>query len=123
MKFIDELKSLAAKTAKGAVKVSNDVVDYTKYQLKIAEIKDKIDDKYKTIGELVVAKSNDGYGDTADIDMLVEEINTLKAELSEKQDELARLKKTKQCPECGKMSSTSSNYCSNCGNKIFDNQE
>lgn len=123
MGFIDELKSFAAKTAKGAVKVSNDVVDYTKYQLKIAEIKDKIDDKYKTIGQLVVAKTNDGYGDTADIDVLVEEVNILKAELAEKQEELAKLKKSKQCPECDKMSSTSSNYCSNCGNKIFDTQE
>ena len=123
MNFVNELKSIMSKTAKGAVKVSNDVVDYTKYQIKIADLKDKIDEKYRTIGELFVKNANGEECEGSEFETYVDEVNSLKAELIAVREDLAKLKKSKQCPECGKMSGQNTNYCSNCGKKIYDTQE
>ena len=55
MDFVNVLKSKLSKTAKGAVKVSNDAIEYTKLKIKLAETRDTLLPKLMS-GEIDVSE-------------------------------------------------------------------
>ncbi len=118
MNVFDNIKKIASKTAKDAVKVSGDAVEFTKLKFKLAELNDKIDNEYTEIGKAVYKSS---FGDDIDSDAIQERcsiINQLKAEVAEVEDEISAVTNKKQCPRCGAKNSSDSIYCSKCGEKI-----
>ncbi len=118
MDFVNVLKSKLSKTAKGAVKVSNDAIEYTKLKIKLAETRDSIEELYAKIGRGVyegVVGENESDVDIESYAAQITELKTLENELTE---QLSVVTNKKICPHCGARVRAESVYCGACGEKL-----
>ena len=117
MNIFDNIKKVATKTAKDAVKVSGDAVEYTKLRFKLAEINDKINSEYLKIGEEIYKSS---IGIDIDEDSVKEScsvITELKVNAKDIESEISELTNKTVCPYCNTKNLVSANYCSKCGER------
>ncbi len=110
---IEKVRRAVSKTARKAVKLSGDALDYTKIKLKIAELNSKLDEKYAAIGLAVYE------GNTSDeIDKICEEISSLREEINELKLKLSEYKNKKTCSVCGKTADKDASFCQYCGTEF-----
>ena len=113
-----KVKNIVTKTAKDAVRVSGDAVEYTKLKFKIGELNDKIYKLYAELGRIVYISATDGVGDTDSADDICEQITMYNQQLDELNAELASVANKTTCPVCGISIDADSAYCPKCGAKI-----
>ena len=118
MSFIDTVKSFASKTAKDAVKVSGEAVEFTKLKFKLAELNDKINNEYINIGKAVYKSSIGVEVDSDEMQQKCNLISELKVQTAELESEIAQITNKKQCPFCGAKNNADGIYCPKCGEKI-----
>lgn len=120
MNFFEELTVKVKKGAKTAVKTSSDVANFTKNKVLIADLKDKVREKEEKIGKIVYCKTKDiecEY-DGEDIEVLCDEIESLKLRIEEVENQVNEFKNAKKCDGCGNSIDKSFDYCPKCGNKF-----
>ncbi len=110
---IEKVKKAVSKTARKAVKISGDALDFTKIKLKIAELNAKLDEKYAAIG-MAVYEGND----SEEIDKICEDISDLREEINELKIKLAEYKNKKTCTVCGKAADKDASFCQYCGTEF-----
>jgi hypothetical protein len=120
MEFLNEFKEKFAKTAKIAVKKSNELVEITKLSFNSSEIQGEINDIYKQIGRIIYESYCEGalFGD--DITTKCEKITGKSKDLAEIKEKLSVLKNIKVCQNCKRDVPAASIYCPSCGGKIED---
>ena len=124
MSIIDNVKNFASKTAKDAVKVSGDAVEFTKLKFKLADLNEKINDEYVSIGKAIYKSSLGIDFDSEQIQQMCNEISELKVQVSELESEISVITNKKQCPYCNTKNNADSIYCTKCGEKIsIDNSD
>lgn len=120
MNFFEELTVKVKKGAKTAVKASGDVANFTKNKILIADLKDKIREKEEKIGHIVYCKTKDiecEY-DAEDVEILCDEIESLKLRIAEVENEVNEFRNAKKCEQCGVAFDKSYEFCPKCGNKF-----
>lgn len=124
-KFINNLKrgfGLAVTEAEKLTKVVADktstMVDVTKLKLTLNETERKTDKLYEKIGELVYAKHKSGTEFDGELGSICSEIDTLKEEITNLNEQIAALKNTVVCPSCDQANDKANEYCSKCGEKL-----
>ena len=116
--FFDKVKNIVSKTAKDAVKVSGDAVEYTKLKFRIGELNDKIYKLYAELGKLVYMSTIDGIGDTDGADEICEQIAMYNLQLEELNKEISSVTNKVICPYCNSRVDSDSTFCSKCGQKF-----
>lgn len=123
MEKINELKSKAQETAKGALRKSNELVELAKYNLAITELQSKVNSSYKKLGELMY----EAHSKDAEVGELVlkycEEIDGYFMEISAYKEKIALFKNLKSCPSCGADNASDASFCSACGNPLTESAE
>lgn len=118
MDWLEKVKKGVAKTAKGAVKVSGDALEFTKAKIKLADINSSIDELYTQIGKSMYKSLKTGAEPQIDIEEIIEKIDALKEEAKVIEKNLAQVTNKINCPVCGARCDTQSPYCPKCGEKI-----
>jgi len=105
----------------GAEKVSEateNVVDYTKAKIALLELNSALRRQLMIVGELVYATHTGDPTDSETLEEVLHRIDILKAEIREKEWELASIRGSATCPGCGHANSLEHTYCSNCGKQL-----
>lgn len=116
--LFERIKNAVGKTAKDAVKVSGDAVEYTKLKFRIGELNDRIYKLYAELGKIVYMSTIDGTGDTDGADDICEEIGLLNRQLEELNAELGSVTNKTVCSTCGAKIDNDSVFCPKCGEKL-----
>lgn len=113
MDFLENVKSIMADTAKVVVKKSGELVEASKTQYFVIELKNDIRKLYSEIGKLTYSAIEEGEDHT-------EDIRTKCAIISAKLAKIDALKSKEVesgvvCPSCGRTSDFDEDYCPSCG--------
>ena len=117
MEWFENVKDTVKETAGKAVEKSNQLIDITKLNFKVSDLKSDIEKTYKAIGLKIFEDYKNGEAtpeEIAELCKLIEE-NYEKIEVLKSQ--IADIKNMKKCPECGKFISADSSIRSGCGAK------
>ena len=115
MSRYDKLISKAARTARGLMNRSSKVLEVTKLNISLGEIRSDIDAKFKLIGKKVYDSYENGTDIPSDIDSICSEIKEKYERIDDIQSKISEVKRKKVCPECGKESSIEDTFCAKCG--------
>ncbi len=118
MEWFEKVKKSVTKTAKGAVKVSGDALEYTKIKIKLSDINSSIDELYSKIGKSMYKSLKTGAEPQIDVEEIVAKIDELKAEANVLEGNLAQVTNKVTCPACGAKCDAQSPYCAECGERI-----
>ena len=118
MGFFDEILSTTKSVASTAGKKGDEAVKFSKLKLKVAQLNSEIKDKYTQLGETIYAMAKADEKNTAEFDVMVEEIDALIAKRTEAKAALDELRQLIACPSCGARTKTDNCYCPKCGTKL-----
>ena len=113
----DKIKQIVTKTAKDAVKISGDAVEYTKLAYKVSELKDDVKNTYAQIGEMIYKSSLGEEMDSDKVEELCAYITNVNEEIEVLSSTLNSIGNKKVCSSCGAKMTSESNFCSKCGEK------
>lgn len=118
MDFLDNVSKVLNQTAKKAVKISGDVVDYTKIMVNIRSEQSKIESFYREIGRSIYRKYNTSPSMVpADIGDYCQCITEIHATIAGLRERAAKLRGECTCPNCGSRVGEKFEYCPSCGAK------
>lgn len=109
---------VAADIAYGVGKKSCELLSVAKLNIRIADRKAEINSALREVGEIMYATH---IGIPADSDVLVrklQEIDALKAEIAQMEEEIGRTKTVPACATCGAEIRESDMFCGACGEKL-----
>ncbi|MGN1131701.1 MAG: hypothetical protein ACI4RL_02255, partial [Ruminococcus sp.] len=99
-------------------KKTNNIVDYSKLKFTASGLSNEIRKKYQTLGEEVYACSKIGVEDSRSIELLIQEIDELKAQLQTTNEYITAARHKVICPKCKAELDKDCLFCSQCGAKI-----
>lgn len=105
-------------TGRKTLKKSSALIDSSRINLIIASKKNEIDDIYKEIGKMYYKKYKRELSKDSPFKKLFQDIQGLKKEIRELEQELLSINKEKQCPYCGKFIDRKSIFCGECGKNL-----
>ena len=91
--------------------------DYTVASWNAMELKNKINELYKSIGIAVYNGHINGEDPAQKVHELIEQIHVLKETLKEKEAVRRSIENRKVCPDCNKNISKDHSFCPHCGKK------
>lgn len=114
------IKKLRHGVASTGSKVKN-IVDFSRFKVKIAQKEDQIEEEYREIGKLIY-QSWKNKPEIVGSDAVVAEhcgkIAGINAEINEIQARINEAKKIRQC-SCGEVVSLDTKFCPECGTKFL----
>ena len=126
------MSDLLKKIRRGAGKVAKEAdraVDIKRIEMQIGSLDKQIHEEYEKLGQTVY-ENNLTIDENPDTPAIIEKINELKMEISEKEKEIEDIKNNagapspaastgkRFCSECGNENSPESKFCSSCGAKM-----
>ena len=104
-----------AGTARVAGKKAGQMVDVAKLNMKIFDLKTDINGLLREIGSLVYAahQGKDPQGDR--VEELLSQIDGKHQSIAACKEQIAVLKKCRECPGCGTMCGRDDKFCKRCG--------
>ncbi|MBQ4109318.1 MAG: hypothetical protein IJC74_00390 [Clostridia bacterium] len=117
MEWFENVKDTVKETAGKAVEKSNQLIDITKLNFKVSDLKSDIEKTYKAIGLKIFEDYKSGEATPDEIAELCKLIEENYEKIEALKSEIADIKNMKKCPECGKYISADSSFCSDCGAK------
>jgi len=118
MGILDDVVINAKSAAEAVSKKAGQIVDASKLRINVAELNAEISKRYEALGQYVyetcrekLAEDAEAVGKMAEIDELKAQHAAVSKELNDKQNKTV-------CPNCGKQSSSTAQFCSNCGTKL-----
>ncbi len=118
MGLFDDVMVNVKSAANSVSKKTNNIVDYSKLKFTATGLVNEIRKKYQTLGEEVYACSKIGSDDSQTIELLIQEIDELKAQLQSTNESITAAKHKITCPVCKAELSKDSLFCNKCGTKI-----
>ncbi len=118
MAMFDEITSKLTKTAKKAVRKSNELVEITKMNMAISEAQSALNKLYKELGKTVHKACETQDNVSNEISEKCSEIDDELEHIKKMKDKLAELKKVQYCMSCGHENQREAIFCSKCGMKI-----
>ncbi len=108
----------AGVTARYAGKCAGQMVDVAKLNMKIFDLKTDINGLLREIGSLVYAahQGKDPQGDR--VEELLSQIDGKHQSIAACKEQIAVLKKCRECPGCGTMCGRDDKFCKSCGRPL-----
>lgn len=111
--------------AKSAAEVAGEkagkIVDVSKLNIEMAELKGELKTKFENLGKIVYHSNRSGSDDEGIdgvVDGQISEIDVLCARIEELKDQIAHLKNKVICKICGYHNNDEALYCSKCGSVL-----
>lgn len=119
MKFINKLTDTASKTYKYTADKTNRITKLAKLKASMNEDKDKIEELYIKIGELIYENyiREEKNDITSELEDLCTEIDAHANQIEMARKEILKLKDLKQCKVCAYEMELDFEYCPKCGAK------
>lgn len=118
MDFLSKIGKKANETYKFTKEKASNISEELKIRGKISDLKEKVEKLYKEIGEKVFKEVTSGNDvSKEEITEKCEEIARLKEDIEKAEIEILALKKIKKCSECGADLDINAEFCSKCGKK------
>ena len=118
MGILDDVMVNVKSAASTVSKKTNSIVDYSKLKFTASGLSNEIRKKYQTLGEEVYACSKIGVEDSMSIELLIKEIDELKAQLQTTNEYITAARHKIICPSCKAELDKDSLFCNKCGAKI-----
>ena len=118
MGLLDDVMVNVKSAANTVSKKTSNIVDYSKLKFTASGLSNEISKKYKTLGEEVYACSKIGVEDSRSIELLIQEIDELKAQLQTTNEYITAARHKVICPKCKAELDKDCLFCSKCGAKI-----
>lgn len=118
MGILDDVMVNVKSAANTVSKRTGEIVDYSKLKFTASGLAGEIRKKYQTLGEEVYACTKIGTDDNRSIELLIEEIDQLKAQLQATNELIMAAKNKILCPVCKAELDKDSIFCNKCGSKI-----
>ncbi len=94
------------------------IVDVSKLNVKMAELKSSLKSEYERLGKVVYNSRRDNVPDESNINYEVAQIANLSLQIEELKKQIASVKNKVLCKSCGQPTELGSKFCSSCGEKI-----
>ncbi|MBR2735241.1 MAG: zinc ribbon domain-containing protein [Clostridia bacterium] len=94
------------------------LVDVSKLNIKMAELKNDMKNEYENLGKAVYKAKKENTDDDATITYEVAQIDNLNLQIEELKKQIATMKNKILCKSCGQPNETGSSYCSKCGGEL-----
>ena len=115
MSLFDDVIVNAAAAVDTVGRVANEVVDRSRVRVSSAELKNKINSQFETLGRYIYDTNLAGSTDQNVVDEYVSNITVLINELKSLQDSLTAECGRIICPKCGCKNLVDSLFCRKCG--------
>ncbi|MGM9973295.1 MAG: zinc ribbon domain-containing protein [Clostridiaceae bacterium] len=115
---INDIGRALKDTGRKTLKKSSIFIDSSRINLIISSKKNKINDIYKEIGKRYYKKYKKDLSKDSPFKKLFLDIDALKKEIKELEQELLSVNNEKQCPHCGKFIDKKSLFCNKCGKNL-----
>jgi len=112
-----QVSDIAVDTVYGAGKMAGKLADEAKIRLKIVDRKAEVNTMLRELGEILYATH---IGEPSDSEIMLsklQEIDALKTEIAELEEQLGRKEKPCTCDTCGAVVQKDAAYCEECGEK------
>lgn len=112
MDFFDKISDVAVSIGNDVAKKGRQVSEYARLQYQIKTREGYLNELYQELGKkYYMDHKDDDDADIREVDSVVEELNNLREELSDKQG-------TVKCPQCGSVVPKDADYCIHCGKQL-----
>lgn len=119
--FFGDLSKSISRATQSAVGKTNVLIESTKLSSQISGEQKEIDKLFRSIGEIVYAKSATGeLVISEEVTGLVDEIRNHKSAIFAMKKNLAEVKGMKVCPQCREIISSDVAFCPKCGAPIAE---
>nr|WP_325185225.1 zinc ribbon domain-containing protein [uncultured Oscillibacter sp.] len=109
---------LAADAVYGAGQMADDLLSSAKLRVRAATVEGDINGKLMEVGEMVYATHTGNPTESEALLAKLQEIDELKAQLSDIRDALDRRPRGKVCPACGAAVREGDTFCGECGGPL-----
>ena len=109
---------LAADAVYGAGQMADDLLSSAKLRVRAATVEGDINGKLMEVGEMVYATHTGNPTESEALLAKLQEIDELKAQLSDIRDALDRRPQGKVCPACGAAVREGDTFCGECGGPL-----
>lgn len=108
--------------AKGAAdfagKKTGEFVELSRLRISASETEKKISDEYRELGKMVYKAAKENADCTDYVQEKAAAIDALYTEYADISEKINDLKKVKKCPQCSYVNQQEAEYCMKCGAKL-----
>lgn len=94
------------------------LVDVSKLNIKMAELKNDMKNEYENLGKAVYKAKKEQTEDDVTINYEVAQIDNLSLQIEELKKQIATMKNKVLCGSCGQPNEVGSSYCTKCGGEL-----
>ena len=98
------------------------LVDVSKLNIKMAELKNDMKNEYVGLGKAVYKAKKENVEEDAAINYSVAQIDNLSMQIEELKKQIATMKNKVICKSCGQPNEMESHYCAKCGSVISEGE-
>lgn len=99
------------------------IVDVSKLNIKMAELKNDMKNEYENLGKAVYKSKKEQTDDDVTINYEVAQIDNLALQIEELKKQIAAMQNKVLCNSCGQPNEVGSCYCAKCGGELSCNKE
>ena len=123
--ILDTVQKTAARagdTVSGAAylagKQADSMYSAAKANIRVLKLQSAVKDAFQAVGEMVYDTHATGNDHSAELLEKLQEIDRLKAEITEMEVQAGKAAVVRTCPVCGTEAAESDAYCRSCGEKL-----
>ncbi len=108
----------ASDVAYGVGKKTGELLSVAKLNIRAAELRSQVGVCMREVGEMLYATHTGTPTDTAILQLKLEEIDGLKAQIREVEEKIGKERVAHTCPTCGAAAANGDEFCRECGGKL-----
>ncbi len=124
MAFLDKMGDALTNLAATATEKAGSAIESGKLALKISGEERKISEATMKLGELLLARIDDGESYDEEIAVIYDEVRAARQAIDEakaqQQDKDEEAVEEGTCPNCGQVNAPGTRFCSQCGSKLAE---